>query len=408
MLKIFLLTAELFLFLFLPFVVQGASLSLVVNEIAWMGTAISRNNEWIELYNTRTYPINLDGWILKTGDNSLKINLSGIVPAKSFYLIKRANKKTMSNIKADLVYKGVLSNKGERLMLYDNTGNLIDYIDCSSGWFGGDNKTKQTMERINPFLSGNNAENWQTSQNPGGTPKAKNSAGKSKSAEKIAGTKFLQKRKKEFVNYFTGYPKGVIFSEILPSPKGPDAQNEWIEIQNKNNFEVDLSGWQIKDKKGKTAAYIFPAGTKISPLGYLILKRPKTKIILNNSGDGLDLFNPNKEVVDSVNFVKAPLNQSYNRTSKNNWKWSRFLTPGKKNYESKIEDYKNVKIEVGSAGKAKKSNKFAGKKETAAVGEKIPEPPKHFFVFFIALIVAIFSAITILILKKSITKNHNI
>jgi len=33
------------------------------------------------------------------------------------------------------------------------------------------------MERKNPQLSGSDSSNWQTSQNPGGTPKAENSPG---------------------------------------------------------------------------------------------------------------------------------------------------------------------------------------------------------------------------------------
>ena len=70
---------------------------------------------------------------------------------------------------------------------------------------------------------------------------------------------------------------GIVLNEILPSPDGPDAENEWIEVFNQNNFEVDLSGWKIRDKEGKTTTYTFSANTKISPLGYLVLKRTETK-----------------------------------------------------------------------------------------------------------------------------------
>src|SRR4030042_7178446 len=33
---------------------------------------------------------------------------------------------------------------------------------------------------------------------------------------------------------------GIIFNEILPSPEGPDETEEWVEIFNKNDFEVYL------------------------------------------------------------------------------------------------------------------------------------------------------------------------
>jgi len=81
------------------------------------------------------------------------------------------------------------------------------------------------------------------------------------------------------------YPNGIVFNEILPSPEGPDLENEWIEIFNQNNFVADISGWTVKDKIGTPTIYVFPAGSKISALEYLILKRQETKITLNNSGD---------------------------------------------------------------------------------------------------------------------------
>jgi len=178
--KVFLLTVGLSLSLLLPFLslaVQSKPLSIVINEIAWMGTDNSSSDEWIELYNNSDHNINVNGWILKSADKKLIINLSGIISAKNFYLMERTNDETVSNIKADLIYKGSLNNKGEKLALYDKFGNLINEVDCSSNWFAGDNKTKQTMERINPSLSGNNPKNWQTSQSPGGTPRAMNSKG---------------------------------------------------------------------------------------------------------------------------------------------------------------------------------------------------------------------------------------
>lgn len=172
---------SLFIIIFLPSTTSvalaassGVS-SVIINEIAWMGTTISANDEWLELFNDTISPITLDGWILKSADEKLKINLKGLIPSKGFYLLERTDDTTVPDITADLIYKGALNNTGEDLKLYDSLNNLIDGVACPAKWIAGDNATKQTMEAFQQAQSDN--REWQTSENPGGTPKAQNSSG---------------------------------------------------------------------------------------------------------------------------------------------------------------------------------------------------------------------------------------
>ena len=163
-------TALILILLTLPLI---SSAKVVINEVAWMGTEESYSDEWIELYNNSTNTVNLEGWKIFTADKKIEIILTGEVKPKGFFLLERTNDETVPAIKADLIYKGSLNNKGESLFL-ENKKGLIDFVDCSSGWFKGDNDTKATMERIDPgkeALPGN----WQTSSKRGGTPKEKNS-----------------------------------------------------------------------------------------------------------------------------------------------------------------------------------------------------------------------------------------
>lgn len=164
------------LFLTAPFFSLAASQDIIINEIAWMGTVNSANDEWIELKNTTSQNIDLSGWILKSSNEKLKITFKGTILANSFYLLERTNDSSVENIKADLIYKGSLTNSGMDLELYNGAGILVDNANYSSGWPAGDNTTKQTMERI--------GNNWQTSKNPGGTPKAENSSGAIKIVKK--------------------------------------------------------------------------------------------------------------------------------------------------------------------------------------------------------------------------------
>jgi len=391
------------IFFLLASSVQAAnSLDVVINEIAWMGAEASYNDEWIELYNNTNLPVNLDGWSLKAADGTPEINLNGTIPAHNFYLLERTDDNTVPNITANLIYTGALSNKGEHLQFFDGQSNLVDKVNSSDGWFAGDNKTKQTMERKDPLLSAN-SPNWQTSKDPDGTPKFQNSVllAETGSPPAESGT---PKKKTEPITY----PSGIVFSEILPSPEGPDAENEWIEIFNQNNFEVDLSSWKIIDTIGRTKTYVLSKGVKISTQGFLVLPRPETKITLNNDGDGLSLLQPNGKIIDTITYEKAPLNESYSLTE-SGWIWSNVLTPGSENILPESEEIVSNEKQL-DAGKelrigSPETKKTEIKKELAAVSEQISKDSSGFLdILFIALSLAIFSGIMILILKKKIKK----
>ncbi|PJB09320.1 hypothetical protein CO121_00545 [bacterium (Candidatus Gribaldobacteria) CG_4_9_14_3_um_filter_36_15] len=399
-----------FLLIFSPLQVLAVDfLDIIVNEIAWMGVEVegveSKNwwrYEWLELYNNTNQSISLDGWKIELYRTSLDwgLELKENIPAQSYFLIVASDKIFLNY---DLNYSnlgGKLNNSGQKVVLKDAAGTIIDEIDCSSGWFVGDNKTKQTMERKNPQLEGSDPNNWQTSQNVRGTPKAKNSIVTIQPPEEILPETELepesehQEKPHEKLEPVI-YPSNIFLNEILPSPENPDAENEWIEIFNGNNFGVNVSEWQIRDTIGATKTYTIPEGTKIDPNGFLLLPRPETKITLQNSGDTLELLNPIGEVVHKVNYGKAPLGQSFNRTL-SGWAWSKSLTPGEINIITVPEVQETGPSQIS---KEKEDKKLL----TAGVGEKLPEESSNSLIIFLTAIgVAIISAVIVLILKRRI------
>jgi len=169
--KKFLFITTFVVFIFIPI---STSASVIINEIAWMGTEIDSSNEWIELYNDSDTEINLNNWgLYEEGGKTLIEPLTGIIGSKSYYLIERTDDNTVPNIEASqspTSWNGYgLNNNGEHLQLLDSNPNIIDKVNCSGGWFEGDKDTKQTMERTNG--------GWQTSSDPNGTPKTQNSSG---------------------------------------------------------------------------------------------------------------------------------------------------------------------------------------------------------------------------------------
>ncbi|PIU99184.1 hypothetical protein COS59_01115 [Candidatus Wolfebacteria bacterium CG03_land_8_20_14_0_80_36_15] len=91
----------------------------------------------------------------------------------------------------------------------------------------------------------------------------------------------------------------VFFYEVLPNPVGKDTGAEWIKLYNPTNEPINLSGWQIKDASAKT--FIFKE-KEITPNGFLTLSSEETKIILNNSGDSLFLYDQNNQLIDKASY----------------------------------------------------------------------------------------------------------
>lgn len=167
-----------------------ATAQVIINEIAWMGTPIEgveQNNwwryEWIELYNPSDQSIRLDGWSvgLYREDLDFEILLHGQISAQGYFLVGASDKIPHNDINYSNL-SGKFVNSGQRVILKDSKGMVIEEIDARNGWFGGDNSSKQSMERWNPLTAANDPENWRTSLEIGGTPKAENSIfGKEKS-----------------------------------------------------------------------------------------------------------------------------------------------------------------------------------------------------------------------------------
>ncbi|HET7627535.1 MAG TPA: lamin tail domain-containing protein, partial [Bacillales bacterium] len=64
---------------------------VVINEIAWMGTTTSYNDEWVELYNPTDRDVSVDGWRLATADGTPNVTLLGTIEAHGFYILERTS-----------------------------------------------------------------------------------------------------------------------------------------------------------------------------------------------------------------------------------------------------------------------------------------------------------------------------
>jgi len=90
---------------------------VVINEVAWAGTGTSskaRNDEWIELFNDGSAPVNLAGWALMTkGGQKFAFN-GRTIGTGEYLLLSRGETKL------------TLHNTDGALALYDTSGKLAD------------------------------------------------------------------------------------------------------------------------------------------------------------------------------------------------------------------------------------------------------------------------------------------
>lgn len=145
---------------------------VVINEVAWAGSADSSYDEWIELYNSSDADTDLTGWTIVDDNGASIYKLDGKISAHGFYLIEKSENTVTPNV-ANAIVSLSLANSGDSLVLLDASGNTVDSANGSGGaWAAGDAVSKASMERKDPAVSGDDASNWVTSSGEGSTAKA--------------------------------------------------------------------------------------------------------------------------------------------------------------------------------------------------------------------------------------------
>ncbi|HEY71984.1 MAG TPA: DUF11 domain-containing protein [Thermoflexia bacterium] len=187
---------------------------VVINEVAWMGTAANSSDEWIELYNTTGSSIDIGNWSIYGADTGVCLNfydadgsITTTVPAHGYLIYANESDNVNDPAGTSIVdiwdtSIGMNNSSPGQIILYDGPncgGNTIDTANQNTGnWFAGDSGDTRTMERKDPTDSGTDGSNWATNdpniaQNGfdandadiNGTPKARNSCYQSQAADLV-------------------------------------------------------------------------------------------------------------------------------------------------------------------------------------------------------------------------------
>ncbi len=274
--------------------------SVVINEVAWAGTAASADDEWIELWNPGSESTPLDGWVLADG-NDIEIHLAGSVGPGEYFLLERGGDDTVSDMAANQIYTGALSNSGEELTLRDPAGNTIDRAGGARWPAGAASPEYASMERATIDPPG-----WLT--NTGFVTNGRDARG-----GPIRGTPGRPNSALFPTPSPTKIPRGVLINEFVPKPGSDwnhdgsvDYYDEFIELLNTNSIPIDLGGWMLDDRlNGGSHPYTIHPGTTIHPREHLVFFRSQTHLALNDEGDGVWLLAPDGRAVDGTLYTRT-------------------------------------------------------------------------------------------------------
>ena len=139
----------------------------MINEIGWAGTTASDTDEWLELSNGTYYQsLDLNNFYLSFGPNDYKINLSGQLNSRGYYLIERESDEVISNRPANLIDSfgadpGVksfdVSNLNFKLWQKKAGGDIL--IEETPVWNKAGNPSS-SLERVGFSRAANDLSNW--------------------------------------------------------------------------------------------------------------------------------------------------------------------------------------------------------------------------------------------------------
>jgi hypothetical protein len=162
---------------------------VLVNEI--MYEPLDGQNEWLELLNRSSQPIDISQWTFNdkatsSGVNSFVITNKTSIVKSGEYMIVAADSsifKLFPNlVQSDSDIHIVVLNRsggfsfnndGDAVVLKDLTGQTIDSVDYLPDWHHPDvvDTRGRSLERISPNIDSNDPRNWSTCTNLlGGTP----------------------------------------------------------------------------------------------------------------------------------------------------------------------------------------------------------------------------------------------
>ena len=210
-----------------------------INEIMASNASYAQTEQgyfdYIELYNASAEEADLTSWYLSDNrDKTLKWRFpeGTVIPAGGYLLIYA------SGLDQGLHTNFRLSSEGEDVVLSNADGQPVEIVNY------GLLKTDQAYSRMEDG-------SFTTSLAP--TPGMANT------------TQSAALMERQFAAQNTS--QGIFLNEIMASTR--EQPYDWVELVNRSDQAVDISGWGLSDDPGSPRQWQFPEGTVVQPGQYL-------------------------------------------------------------------------------------------------------------------------------------------
>lgn len=259
----------------------SSTTGLFINEV------YSSNPDWVEIYNSTDTEIDISGFILqddKGAAEEYKIAAGTKIAAKSYLVL-------------DAFAFGLSSSNGDVVKLFDTKNGLVDEV------------TVPVMETGKSYgRATDGAATWKKWDAPT----------KGKDNTSTGGEEPTSSIK-------------LVINEVVSSPS---IGNDWIELYNNSDAEIDMAGVVIYDGGGVAKGYTFPAGTKIAARALMVVETFSGNTAgptfgLGSGGDDVVLNDKAGTEIDKVTIPALGTDQAYSRKGNGGAEWQIVDTPSK-------------------------------------------------------------------------------
>ncbi len=254
---------------------------MILSEIMYHppARADGRNLEFVELYNARAIFEDLSGWRL-AGDLDFTFPAGFQLQAGDFVVVAASPEDLkavygITNVMGP--YTGALSNGGGTLKLMNNEGaeRLSVTYGTEGSWPVAADGAGHSLVLARPSYGEDQPQAWAASERIGGSP---------------GGIDPL----------YLAPERNVVINEFLAHTDEP--QFDFIELYNRSNAEVDLSGCILTDSPA-TNRFRLADGTKVPARGFLAFDQNQLGFALSSAGETIYLISSNAtRVLDAVRF----------------------------------------------------------------------------------------------------------